>query len=509
MVVSIKPILVVAMVWAGAVAGLAGDRALVIGIDEYKLTGICNPAKNNLANGCIPPTPGGVDDAKAIAKFIERRYGFPISSIKQLTGADATAANIRQYVEDFLIGGTKPGDRVFFHFSGHGTRVPDKNGDEVDELDEAFVPYDADPLSNETKFILDDDVVQWIRKLKGRRVVMTFDSCNSGTISRGSSLSMGEARFLPPVDSYKISGTTRGIADVESLFRIPADPDRRDRGLSKETAGDESQSEVVVISAATEYQQAFPIKVDGRFRGAFSYLFEKVQDDIKDRVLSPQELERRLREGMADLTQRKLLSEQRAVVVGSGEKIQRPTVEIYSDCAAGEMPLFQVTTSPTCRLAAKSPNLSVSIALRNWRPFYFAEEQLEFDIKLGSRGYLTIVIFSEGDQANCIFPSKENTVNPLSAGIHRFPFELGDHFTAVQPFGRDIWVALVTKEPLNLRDEDKDTWGKMIERIGLPDLARSITRSSTFANAPSPTAPKQLKQGEWAATTMVVQTRER
>lgn len=507
MVAVIRPILVLAMIWAGAVVGLAGDRALVIGIDEYKSTAKCNVAKNNIADGCIPPTPGGVDDAKAIAGFIERRYGFPIGSIKQLTGAEATALNIRKYIDDFLIAATKPGDRVFFHFSGHGSRVPDKNGDELDGFDEAFVPYDADPLSNETKFILDDDVVQWIRKLKGRRVVMTFDSCNSGTISRGSSFSSVEPRFLRPADSYNIIGTTRGIADVENLFQVPADSERRDRGLSKEKAGDESQSEVVVISAATEYQQAFPIKVEGRYRGAFSYLFEKVQDDRRDRLLSPLELEKRLRDGMADLTQRKLLSEQRAFVLGSGEKVQRPMVEIYSDCASGEMPLFELTSSPTCKLATKSPTFSISIALRNWKPFFLAEERFEFDVSLSNSGYLYILIFSEGNFANCVFPDKEDPITPLHGGLHKFPNKKDKVFDAVPPFGRDIWVALVTKKPLSLRDEDKGTWQQMFERIGIPDLARSVSSPSAKSRLLAPFT--QFEAGEWAATTIVVQTREK
>ncbi|MGL5253672.1 MAG: caspase family protein, partial [Brevinema sp.] len=35
------------------------------------------------------------------------------------------------------------GDRVYFHFSGHGQPMTDANGDEENGYDESMVPYDA------------------------------------------------------------------------------------------------------------------------------------------------------------------------------------------------------------------------------------------------------------------------------------------------------------------------------------------------------------------------------
>ena len=35
------------------------------------------------------------------------------------------------------------GDRLFFHFSGHGSTIPDDDGDEVSGLDQCLVPLDA------------------------------------------------------------------------------------------------------------------------------------------------------------------------------------------------------------------------------------------------------------------------------------------------------------------------------------------------------------------------------
>ena len=43
---------------------------------------------------------------------------------------------------EWLIKGAKPGDSLFFHYSGHGSQVKDKDGDEIDGLDETILPVD-------------------------------------------------------------------------------------------------------------------------------------------------------------------------------------------------------------------------------------------------------------------------------------------------------------------------------------------------------------------------------
>ena len=60
------------------------------------------------------------------------------------------------------------GSVVFFHFSGHGQQVRDKNGDENDGLDESIVPGDAQDQSaeaGERTNIVDDELAGWLRTL--------------------------------------------------------------------------------------------------------------------------------------------------------------------------------------------------------------------------------------------------------------------------------------------------------------------------------------------------------
>src|SRR5262245_47883478 len=74
-------------------------RALLVGINQYK-------------NFPTKPTPGAEEDAIATKEFIQRQYGFEEDEIHLLLGAQATADKIVSEFRDWLIAGTRPGERV-------------------------------------------------------------------------------------------------------------------------------------------------------------------------------------------------------------------------------------------------------------------------------------------------------------------------------------------------------------------------------------------------------------
>ena len=84
--------------------------------------------------------------------------------------------NIRAALNE-LVDGSKPGDILFIHYSGHGTQVPVDGftGDlEPDNCDEALVPSDMN-------LILDDDLKEIFKKVpKGVDLTFIADCCHSG-----------------------------------------------------------------------------------------------------------------------------------------------------------------------------------------------------------------------------------------------------------------------------------------------------------------------------------------
>lgn len=85
------------------------------------------------------------------------------------------------------------GDFVYLHFSGHGSQQPAKPGDstETDGLDELFLPSDIgkwdDAVGTVENALIDDEIGAMIGNIrkKGAFVWVVFDSCHSGTVTRG------------------------------------------------------------------------------------------------------------------------------------------------------------------------------------------------------------------------------------------------------------------------------------------------------------------------------------
>ena len=104
-----------------AMAELAEQRALLVGVGKYSIPGIDLP---------------GIDlDLERMHDTLNL-MGFDDSQIHSLLDDKATSKNIVREFEIWLKQGVKAEDRVIFYFSGHGSNTPDLNGDEADGVDE-------------------------------------------------------------------------------------------------------------------------------------------------------------------------------------------------------------------------------------------------------------------------------------------------------------------------------------------------------------------------------------
>lgn len=107
----------------------ATDRALLVGIGKY----------DRVKTGWSEIH--GDNDVSLLFPLLEKR-GF--SDIVALTNDQATKRGIVSALRS-LADRCKQGDRVYFHFSGHGQPVRDDNKDEgtKKKYDESIIPYDA------------------------------------------------------------------------------------------------------------------------------------------------------------------------------------------------------------------------------------------------------------------------------------------------------------------------------------------------------------------------------
>ncbi|KAJ4809360.1 Metacaspase [Rhynchospora pubera] len=141
-----------------------GKKALLIGINY--------PGTKAELQGCI-------NDVWRMHKSLVQRFGFSHQDIVVMIDTDPsypqpTGANIRRAIAD-LIRSAQPGDFLFMHYSGHGTRLPAESGEDDDTgYDECIVPSDMN-------LITDDDFRDFVDKIpQGCRFTIVSDSCHSG-----------------------------------------------------------------------------------------------------------------------------------------------------------------------------------------------------------------------------------------------------------------------------------------------------------------------------------------
>ena len=456
-------------------------RALLVGVNRY-------------AQAYVPPTPGSEEDAWETREFIKQKYGFQEDEIRVLTGSQATAANIVAEFRRWLIEGTEPGDRVFFLYSGHGSRVPDEDRDEEDGYDEILAPYDVALRSDKklANFVGDDEIGKLIAQLSGRMTVMVFDSCHSGTISRGGvggvSAKKSEARYLPDAEtlaSLQAQGKTRGEGGVADYVVTDDKKAPRDFKLVDEkTVG--PATGIVVFSAAQAGQVAYPIRVGNGVRGALSYLFNESQ---RGREPSLQQLAQEITGKMAAL--------QRAGKL-SGEQI--PYFEAFSTVELKDQPLF-ATPLAIPAVALANPQSTVKLSLRTLenKTRYRFGETVSYQVKTDTPGYLYLIVFSEGDVATCVFPNPNISNNRLEAGSHIITSDGKTGFLVVEPAGKDVVVALLSATPLNLGGQrEAYNWSEVFGIL-------KNRRFTEYIRTRGQTAQKPAELTNWQAASLVLE----
>lgn len=217
-------------------------KAVCIGINKY-------PDPSNWLNGCV-------NDAKDWAAFLAKR-GFSVLPV--MLDRDATKRNMIEGMRT-VVQSLKAGETGVITYSGHGTWMPDLDGDEPDKRDEALCPWDM----GETNILLDDEIHAILMdRVAGSRVVLVTDSCHSATVFRivgrpGLGL---KARYIPPVTFVTNERMLKKIAQVEKRNRAPA-------GIHPTNA---PLPGVIHFGGCNDNSYSYDATFRGRPNGAFTY----------------------------------------------------------------------------------------------------------------------------------------------------------------------------------------------------------------------------------------------
>ncbi|MBW2724090.1 MAG: caspase family protein [Deltaproteobacteria bacterium] len=207
-------------------------RALLIGINVYQE---------------LPRLGGAVNDVETVRALLVGRYGFQEQNVRVITDERATRAGILAAFEQ-LARESAPDDTIYIHYSGHGSQVADQDGDEEDGQDETICPHDA--RTPGVPDITDDELDRLVGQLDVGWIVMTLDSCHSGTALRDASIEV-RTRSVPPDTRTELYGITS-----RAVVPLPM------------------SEKYLLFTGAASHQSALdgPF-AGGRYHGLFTYAF--------------------------------------------------------------------------------------------------------------------------------------------------------------------------------------------------------------------------------------------
>lgn len=225
-------------------------RAVLIGVNRYRMPGAD-------LRGCV-------SDVQNVQRLLTQQFGFADGDIVALIDFDATKKAIETSVRKLIAGGRK-GDVLLIHFSGHGSNVPDDDGDEADGRDEILCPADLD-----WKDPLRDD---WLRKtfdtLKaGVSLTVVTDCCHSGTITRAVLPPDAPilSRYLPcPLDLIAVESGRALRGKPRGGLRMSAPSNRKTRDIVTVDLPE------VLITGCRADQTSADAAIAGGFHGALTY----------------------------------------------------------------------------------------------------------------------------------------------------------------------------------------------------------------------------------------------
>lgn len=235
-------------------------RALLVGINQYRSA----------------PLKGCVNDALMVGNILIDHYGFrPGNDMRLLVDQRATKQGILDRLE-WLVDGARAGDVLVFHYSGHGAQVPDRSGDELDNLDECLCPIDFDwddPL-------LDEDLGRIIRTVPAEaNLTVILDCCHSGTGTRlavfGSKVPLTKKRLCPPPD---IDFRRVGEITIDNRFDERSVTMTRSREMILRRFGRSAEQYGILITGCKDSQLSNDAFIDGDYHGALTYgLYQAIE----------------------------------------------------------------------------------------------------------------------------------------------------------------------------------------------------------------------------------------
>ena len=454
-----------ALLGAALCAGTAHaeDRALLIGVGKYRMESANLP---------------GIDLDIGMMKEVAEGLGFKPAGIKVVMDQEATLEGVRTALRQWLVEGAGPKDRVLIYYSGHGTQLPDENGDEEDGLDEALTMHDLGRIQRDGKttlggVLMDDEMSATLAKIPSKQVLVLIDACHSGTATRN--LALGSQRL--------------GVADGSpKVFRDPLVRATRSAGL-KPTSREATSDNYVAISAAADNEQSIATA-----RGSVFTLA------VREALI--------VRKGSGRVSARELWQQSTDYVAAklAGPRLFHP--QLNGNMALADKPVLMADTAQGQGAAWRKIEEMVrgagGVGVVLDQAQYRDGTRMKMEVKVERAGYLNVVSIGPDDVPVVLFPNQHHPDNKVEAGAVKLPTaSMKFEFVAQKPYGATLVAAFVTDEPIDLyrsAEGERDAQGKMVDVLGRVSES-SVRQMRAFrVEAAKPGATASYRAGSASAS---------
>jgi len=397
---------------------VAEQRALLVGVGKYSAPG------NDL--------PGIALDIDLMRDTLVH-MGFKDSQIKSLLDEQATAANVKAAIGDWLTKGVKPSDRVVFYFSGHGSNVPDFDGDEPDGVDEVLVSHDVRLIKRQGKrslsgVVLDDELNALLNAIPSKNILTIVDACHSGTSTRSFNLDDKSLAADPVfVKSFIYDGMPEG-----------------DQSIRTRSAAGAAEQNFVSISAAGDDEKAIGTSKGGMFTIGLAKAITESASAGENATIHE------LRDKAASYIEERLHS----------SRVHHPQVTGNTKLAAGALrivPVAEGNGPNRKKLTEMVQEQAAGFKLESTSAVYEVDEPVVLKMEIPMDGFLNVVTVDAHDNAIVLFPNQYHADNAVKAGSFSIPTKnMAFDLPAAEPLGPTFVAAFVTQDPISFYEQTLD-----------------------------------------------------
>ena len=438
-------------------------HALIIGISRY-------------ADAATPPLPGARID-KESATQMARAMQVPASNIQYLQDDQATGDNIRNALRE-LTNKVQDGDRVFIHFSGHGTRY---NDPAAGGCVEALLAYDG----GQSGTLTNREVASLLKPMTNKtdKLFVMYDACHSGGVVQAAS----SVRTRGFSNINDVGVLRPKFASISDACGRPVNVKTRNLVVEAQSTGALPQ-DIIHVSASRDNEISFDDELKGGL--ATQYMRDCMLRDAKDldrsgaismeeiRICAQEKINKRMANdtnykphnlvlnGNADFVPAWFSQISAAPVVSvpvaaPAAVLAAPVASVVASAPAAPVAVVAATPAPvppplTGEQALRQMfdqrdakrNVQVSLGQASLR---IGKDALDLTVQSDRDGYVYIALAGSDNQAvYMLFPNALDSNNQIKAGQKLVLPRPHWRVTAGGPVGTDHVMVMVSDAPRDL-----------------------------------------------------------